>query len=61
LPTQFLDIVTERMPEILNMAVPIPEHIPLGLDNLYPQVPRDQIQKEAQLSEPLRLLATGTR
>ena len=56
--TQLLDIVADRMPEILKMGVPIPEHIPLGLDNVNPRVPNGQIQNETQLSKPLRLPAT---
>ena len=58
-PTQLLYIVKERMPEILNMGVPIPEHIPLSLDNVIPQVTLMDIhlKKETQLSKPLRLPA----
>ena len=40
---QVLDIVADKTPDIVNMGVPIPEHIPFDLDNV---IPKDHDRKQ---------------
>ncbi len=48
---QVLDIVADRTPEIVNMGVPIPEHIPFNLDNVIPKDFDRKSNYATQLSE----------
>ena len=50
LPVQVVDIVADRIPEIVQMGVPIPEHIPFNLDNVIPD-PSKLSQGQVQLGE----------
>ena len=35
-PVQVVDVVADRIPEIVQRGVPIPDHIPFNLDNVIP-------------------------
>ena len=48
---QVLDIVADRTREIVNMGVPIPEHIPFNLDNVIPKDHNRKLHSATQLSE----------
>ena len=47
---QVVDVVAERIPQIVQMGVPIPEHIPFNLDNVIPD-PSKLSQNQVQLGE----------
>ena len=47
---QVVDIVADRIPEIVQMGVPIPDHIPFNLDNVIPD-PSKVSQGRVQLGE----------
>lgn len=48
---QVLNIVAERMPQILKMGVPVPDHVPFYMDNVIPEDHDRQINNETQLSK----------
>ena len=51
LNVQVLNIVAGRIPQILNMGVPVPDHIPFYMDNVIPEDHDRQINNETQLSK----------
>ena len=48
---QVLDIVADRTQEIVNMGFPVPEHIPLNLDNLIPKDHDRKLHSATQLGK----------
>lgn len=58
---QVLNLVADRIPEIVRMGVPIPEHIPFNLDNVIPdhtrmqkgQVPMSKLHHSLPSSVPV--------
>ena len=49
---QVLNIVADRIPQILKMNVPVPDHIPFYMDKVIPEDHDRQTNNETQLSKP---------
>ena len=48
---QVVNIVADRMPQILKMGVPVPDHIPFYMDKVIPEDHDRQTNNETQLSK----------
>ena len=58
---QVLNIVADRMPQILKMGVPVPDHVPFYMNNIIPEDHERQINNETQLSKPQCVLFTSAQ